>query len=404
MNAPDIPLPSRRNFLRGSLSTATLLGANALEAAEDERVIRIGFVGCGNRGSFVADIVKENPGFKITAAADYFHDRVNTFGETFGVPAERRFTGLEGFHKMIAAGGIDAVAVHSPPYFHVEHAEAAVWAGKHVLVAKPVAIDLPGCDRIVKLAQDGAAAGIVVLADVQCRGDQFFKEALKRVRDGAIGDLCFGECNYEADTIPLQSTEKTSEGRLRNWVRYRELGGDIITEQNIHALDIVSWAYGTPLSATGISGRSARGDKIGDTADHYAVQFRFRTGAVNFASRQFNGWGLPFRCENRFIGTKGALLAAFGGLVMIRGGKENYWAGGTTKDLYRTGTVANLETFRRAIITGKPEGNKNIESAAQTTLLTLIGQMAADQKRTVSFDEFINTAGEVKADLSGLKA
>ena len=126
MNEPHSFLPSCREFLRGSLSAAALIGGDSLYAAEDARTVRIGFVGCGNRGSFVADIVKDNPGLKITAAADYFEDRVAKFGETFGVPQDKRFTGLDGIHKMIANGEIDAVAVHSPPYFHVEHAKAVI--------------------------------------------------------------------------------------------------------------------------------------------------------------------------------------------------------------------------------------------------------------------------------------
>jgi predicted dehydrogenase len=297
------------------------------------------------------------------------------------------------------------VAIHSPPFFHVQQAIDAVAAGKHVLIAKPVAIDVAGCETIRQLAKDAAAKGIVVLADVQCRGDEFFQQGIQRVHDGAIGDLLFGECHYEADLIPLQSPDDTTpEGRLKNWIRHRDLAGDIITEQNIHALDIVSWAFGRPTRISGICGRGGRPDDIGDVSDHYALVFEFAKGAITFASRQYTAWGSPFLCDNRFVGNKAVFTSKFGGRVMIRGNKEAYWPGGESKSLYRSGSVTNVETFRAAIAAGKPEGNRTVDAAVETTLLTLFGEHAAKAGHGVTWDEFIRDAKAVKPDLSGLKA
>lgn len=365
-------------------------------------VFKIGNIGCGGRGTFVSGIIAENPGFKLTAACDYFEDRVKAFGEKFGVASDQQFTGLHGYQKMLEQ--VDAVAIHSPPGFHVQQAVDAVAAGKHVLIAKPVAIDVAGCEAIRQLAKDAAAKGTVVLADVQCRGDAFFQEGMKRIHDGAIGDLQFGECHYEADLIPLQSeADDTPEGRLKNWIRHRDLAGDIITEQNIHALDIVSWAFGRPTRISGICGRGGRPDTVGDVSDHYALLFEFAKGAVSFASRQYSAWGTPFFCDNRFVGTQGAFSSKFGGRVMIRGGKENFWAGGETKNLYRAGSVNNVEAFRAAIAAKDPQGNPTIEGAVETTLLTLFGEHAAKAGRSVTWDEFIANAAKITPNLQGLK-
>lgn len=394
---------TRRQFLTTAASSAALASLGfAQETARNP--IRIGNIGCGGRGTFVCGIIKENAGLQLTAAADYFEDRVNKFGDAFAVPAANRFTGLDGFQKMLASSEVDAVAIHSPPYFHLSQAKAAVAAGKHVLIAKPVAIDVPGCEEIRQLAKDAAAKGIVVLADVQCRGDAFFQQGMKRIHEGSIGDLTFGECHYEADLIPLQSdADNTPEGRLKNWIRHRDLAGDIITEQNIHALDIVSWAFGRPTRVSGICGRGARPDDTGDVSDHFALLFEFKKGAVTFASRQYTAWGSPFLCDNRFVGTKGVFTSRFGGRVMIRGNKEAYWPGGESKDLYRSGSVTNVETFRAAIASGKPEGNPTIEGAVETTLLTLFGEFAAKAGQGVTWDEFIRGSVAVKPDLAGLK-
>lgn len=399
---------NRRSFFHttGLAAFASKLAAQSAtpsQASYNGPVFTIGNIGCGGRGTFVSGILAESPGFKLTAACDYFEDSVKTFGDKFGIAADKQFTGLDGYKKMLEH--VDAVAIHSPPFFHVQQAIDAVAAGKHVLIAKPVAIDVAGCEAIRQLAKDAAAKGIVVLADVQCRGDQWFQQGIQRVHDGAIGDLMFGECHYEADLIPLKSdADQTPEGRLKNWIRHRDLAGDIITEQNIHALDIMSWAFGRPVRVSGKSGRGGRPDNVGDVSDHYALLFEFAKGSVTFASRQFNAWGSPFLCDNRFVGNKGAFLSKFGGRVMIRAGKENYWAGGESKELYRSGSVTNVETFRAAIADKNPNGNPTIEGSVETTLLTLFGEHAGKAGHTVTWDEFIANAKPVKPDLNGLKA
>lgn len=390
---------TRRHLLTlaGSAAFTTLAKAQPAPGPP----IRIGNIGCGSRGTFVSGILKENASLQLVAAADYFADRAGTFGDKFGIAADRRFSGLDGYKKMLEH--VDAVAIHSPPFFHVQQAIDAVAAGKHVLIAKPVAIDVAGCEVIRQLAKDAAAKGIVVYADVQCRGDGIFQEGIQHIHNGRIGTLQFGECHYEADLIPLQSdADSTPEGRLKNWIRHRDLAGDIITEQNIHALDIVSWAFGRPVKVSGISGRGGRPDNIGDVADHYALVFQFVQGAVTFASRQYTAWGSPFLCENRFVGNKGMFLSKFAGRVMIRGNKEAYWAGGETKDLYRSGSVNNVASFCQAIQTKNPAGNPTVEAAVETTLLTLFGEHASKAGRTVTWDEFIRDAVKVNPDLTGL--
>ncbi len=401
---------NRRSFL----NTAGLLALTSQLQAQDSTkeptkpaytgpAFRVGNIGCGGRGKLVTGVFQENPGFKLTAVADYFPDRALAFGKEHGVPEDKCFSGLDGYKRMLEH--VDVIAIHSPPFFHVQQAIDAVAAGKHVLIAKPVAIDVAGCEVIRQLAKDAAAKGIVVIADVQCRGDAFFQEGIKRIHDGQIGDLLFGECGYEAELIPLQSEQDdTPEGRLKNWIRHRDLAADIITEQNIHALDIVSWAFGRPVQVSGLCGRGGRPDNIGDVSDHYALVFQFAKGAVTFSSRQYSAWGSLGRNDNRFMGSKGAFTSKFGGRVMIRGGKDSFWAGGESKDLYRSGTVHNVAGFLDAIVSKNPNGNPTIQSAVESTLLTLFGEHAGKAGRSVTWDEFIRDAKSFTADLSGLKA
>jgi predicted dehydrogenase len=161
----------RRSLLTtaGAAAGLSILPGSFATAQGGGPRIKVGFVGCGGRGGFVADIFKEDGGYEFAACADYFPERANGFGERYGVPADKRFTGLDGCRKLLASG-IDAVAIHTPAYFHPEQCAQAIDAGKHVFVAKPVAVDVPGSLEIGELGRRATAKTLVMLVDFQSRG------------------------------------------------------------------------------------------------------------------------------------------------------------------------------------------------------------------------------------------
>jgi myo-inositol 2-dehydrogenase / D-chiro-inositol 1-dehydrogenase len=397
---------NRRNLLTHAsfAAGAAMFSTSAVRAQESSRKIKMGFVGCGGRGGFVADIFKEDGGYEFAAAADYFEDRVKAFGDKFGVPGDKRFTGLDGFRKMLAAG-IDAVAIHTPAYFHPAQCEEAIAAGKHVFVAKPVAVDVPGSLTVAELGKRASAQKLVMLVDFQSRGNAVFQEALGRVKKGAMGDLTYGECIYEFGTLPAQvADEKSAEDRLKNWVQHKSLSGDICVEQNIHSLDITAWAFGPPVRATGFGSRRVKTGP-GDTSDHYNVLFEYdKGGSVSFMSRQYNAWGAPgLVIKNRHFGTKGALETDFGGLVNLRAEDAKNVFRGKTDGLYKEGSVQQVRIFRENIAGGKFD-NLTVPNAVETNLLCLFARFAAEQKRTVTWDELLKDMRRATPDLSGLKA
>jgi len=151
-NAMGKPAPviTRRRFMAGASATAlsfTILRPEMIRGAEANSKISLGLIGCGGRGKWIADLFEKNGHFKVAAVADYFPDRAEEAGQKFQVEAAHRYTGLSGYRRLLEQK-LDAVAIESPPYFHPEHAEAAVDAGKHVYVAKPIAVDVPGCRSI----------------------------------------------------------------------------------------------------------------------------------------------------------------------------------------------------------------------------------------------------------------
>ncbi len=86
--------------------------------------------------------------------------------------------------------------IESPPYFHPEQAAAAVDAGKHVYLAKPMAVDVPGCMTIAETGKKATARKLVCLIDFQTRANDLYLETLRRVHQGDIGRLVSAVASY----------------------------------------------------------------------------------------------------------------------------------------------------------------------------------------------------------------
>ena len=397
----------RRSFLKaaaGAAGTAGLLivKPGTVRGLEANSKVEVGVIGCGGRGRWIANLFAQNGNYQIVAVHDYFPDRADGAGNEHNVAPERRHTGL-GSYKGLLAGKVDAVAIISPPYFHPEQAAASVEAGKHVYLAKPVAVDAPGCNLIGASGKKATEKKRVFLVDFQTRVDPFYMEALKRVHEGAIGKFAFGEASYHCDRLGAKGEDKTPEGRLRNWVFDKALSGDIITEQNIHALDVMNWILQVPpLRAWGKGGRKVRVD-VGDCWDHFVLVFEYPDDvAVSFSSRQFAGHGSqPDGIRNRMFGDQGVLETAYGGQVLIRG--KNFYRGGSSPGIYQEGAIVNIATFCDSIRNGKVD-NPTVAPSVQSNLITIMGRMAAYTGKVVTWEETVKSTEKLDGRLDGLKA
>ncbi len=393
---------NRRDFMVGAGGAAISLSAinGSLFAAGNDK-IKLGMIGCGGRGNWLGDLFIEHGGYEIVAGADYFEDKADTFGGKFGVAESKRFTGLSGYKKLLELN-LDAVVIVSPPYFHPEHAAAAVDAGKHVYQAKPIAVDVPGCDLIAHSGKKASEKKQCFLVDFQTRADPLFIEAVKRVHQGGIGKIAYGQCSYHGDRLSVKAKPGTIEARLRNWVFDKRLSGDIITEQNIHALDVASWIMNTdPVSGTGTGGRKVR-TNVGDCWDHFAliVQYPDNVG-VTFSSRQFGAHGTPGGIKNVFYGSEGTIETEYGGRVLVRG--KSFYRGGKTSQIYKEGAVRNIVNFYDNISSGKFD-NLTVKPSVQSNKITIMGRTAAYENRTVTWKETVNNKDVINAEIKGLKA
>ncbi len=407
-NQPSGTLDRRAFMARAGAAALgwTILRPGLARGAGAEPKITLGLIGCGGRGSWLAGLFAKHGGYEIAAAADYFPDRAAEFGAKFGIPEARRFSGLSAYKRLLEAG-VDAVAIESPPWFHPGQAAAAVDAGVHVYLAKPAAVDVPGCLKIAAAGRAATRAKRVFLVDFQTRAHPIFLEALKRVRGGALGELVFGEATYHAD-CPFEehydlvrSAPGEAETWLRAWGLDRALSGDIITEQEIHALDVMNWIMGAPpVSAYGSGGLKGR-PKLGTCWDHFVVSYQYPGGVmIQFSGRQFKGHGTPEGINNRMFGSKGVLETQYGGNVMIRG--EHYYRGGATPAIYEEGAVNNIAAFHAGITKGE-YSNPTVEPAVASNLITILGRKAAYENRLVTWQEILEDTETLVPNLKGLK-
>ncbi len=384
----------RRQFLGSAGAGLLLLKPETVFGSQANSAIEVGIVGCGGRGNWIAPFFLEF-GARVVALADPFRDRLEAHQQRKNVDASRVYAGLEAY-KELAASKLDAVVIESPPYFHPAQAEAAVAAGKHVFLAKSVAVDVTGCQRIAA-AGKRAEGKLSFVADFQTRGQPVFQEAARRVHEGQIGTPVMGHVFYHTGRLKRQDKPGMSadEARLRNWTFDIALSGDVIVEQHIHVLDVSNWYMQShPVRACGTGGRKARVD-VGDCWDHFVVTYWYPNDVwVDFSSAQFLK-GFHDMCI-RFYGTAGTVDSHYGAAVRITG--DNPWSGAEKDDTFRQGAQSNVRNFLESIRTGKPLNNA--AQGAESTLTSILGRMAAYKQRPVTWEEMMWSGERFEVKLS----
>jgi predicted dehydrogenase len=386
----------RRDFLKAAAvgAGALIVQPSAVRGSPAGSKVELGLTGCGGRGNWIAELFNQSGLAKIVAVHDYFKSLANAAGERLGVDASRRYWGMDG-HKKMLEGKLDGVVIQSPPYFHPQHAVATIEAGKHAYIAKPIAVDAPGAMSIVEAGRK-AKDKLSVWVDFQTRMNEFYQGAAKHVHDGLIGQPVSGQANYYCGRLGTHAKPGTEMARLRNWAFDIALSGDIIVEQNIHAMDVVNWFLKAhPVKAYGTGGRKARTD-VGDCWDHFVVTYWYPNDVlIDFSSGQFT-YGYD-DIGVRIYGSLGTVDAHYGGNVNIRA-KTGGYRGGQTGSIYKDGAVANIKAFCESIAAGKPINNA--EQSADSTMTCVLGRIAAYENRVVTWDEMIKAAARLDPKLN----
>jgi len=397
---------TRRKFITNTAATAvsfTIIKPSLVRGTKANSRVTVGCIGLGGRGRLIAGMLNKHEGYQIASVADYFQQVAQQIGDHFNIESKLRFSGLSGCKKLIDSK-VDAVFLETPPCFFPEHAAAALNAGCHVYVAKPVAVDVPGSMSIAESGKKATNNKTVFLVDFQTRTDPFFIEAIKHVHKGLIGGLAMLSSFYTDDGFPDPPKTKTIETRLQRliWVNDIDLGGGQLVAAGIHAVDVALWiAAAHPVSATG-SSRTARREPHGDSADVYSVTYRFENGLIlNHRGEHIrNTHG--FQCNCFAFGQDGYVETNYAGKVWVRGNRGGY-RGGEVTNLYNDGISKNLDTFHKSIVNGVYD-NPTVAPSVDSTLATILGREAAQKNTMLTWEQMIKENRKVELNLTGLKA
>jgi predicted dehydrogenase len=397
-NSPQVP---RRAFL-ATAATATafsVLKPSLVFGAEANSLLDIGLVGCGGRGSWIAKLFADSGKYRLVACADYFQDKADAVGEKHGIDRSRRYTGLSGYQRLLD-GRLDAVVIETPPYFHPIHATAAVDAGKHVYLAKPIAVDAPGCQAIAQAGRRATEKKLVFLVDFQTRADANFRKAVRQVHEGAMGPLVMAEAWYPWSGGGRGEPPAKPEDQLRHWYYVLPLSGDFIVEQSIHSLDLATWILNAdPIRARGTGGHKVRPqDSI---YDHFAVTYDFPDELVlSFTCIQ----SIPMvkdEIRARVFGAGGYIDADYYAGVTLRGPETAVVA--KVGDLYTSGTVVNINEFHAAVTSGDCS-NPTVVPSVRSNLTAVLGREAAYRRQELTLAALLKEGRRLEPNLKGLKA
>lgn len=393
--------PSRRDFLLTSLAAVAASGIGRVPGAwaAGSDTLRVGLVGCGGRGTgAAADALAAAPGVKLVAMGDAFRDRLESakselakkpeIAALVDVPPERSFVGLDAYQKVLAAD-IDYVILATPPGFRPEHLKAAVAAGKHIFTEKPVAVDGPGIRTVLAAYEEAKRRKLGVGAGTQRRHGNGYRETMRRIHDGAIGEIVAARCYWNQGGLwnKARQPEWTDlEWQMRNWLYFTWLSGDHIVEQHVHNLDVVNWALkGHPVSAHGMGGRQVRtGPEYGHIFDHFAIDYEYPGGVhVQSLCRQMRG------CEGRvaedLVGTLGTCHTAQDAKRYVISGRNAWTFTDKPNDAYLQEHIDLIASIRA----GEPINE--LRDVAESTLTAILGRMSAYTGKSVTWEQALGS-------------
>lgn len=373
---------SRRDFVKSSAAAAatwTVVKPGSVYGAPANSQIKVGLLGAGRRGSRITGYFAENEGAVVTALADIYDDQISAARERIPAPDAQAYKSA----KAILDSDIDAIYIATPPYLHPEHFELAVESGKHIFMEKPVAVDPAGCRRILAAAEK-VKPGQMVVIDFQQRWGKDYNRAYQMVVDGEIGEIGMVRSAWLGSDLPRRSGHPDSQEKIRNWLFYKERSGDIIVEQNVHNLDVVQWFTGThPVTATGYGARAVRKD-IGNIMDSLAVTYKLPDGRVwSHSGNQISKGGYRDVGEV-FFGTKGVITTSRRGYTVYIEDR-----GPTTVETKYDITLDVVENFLKGVRGEIPTVNAAVY-AAESTLTAIMGRIAIELGREVTWDEVYN--------------
>jgi len=398
---------SRRDFIKKSavVGAAALTSQTSRIFAAGSDTVRVGLIGCGGRGTYdTTNCLSSAQGVQLVAIGDLFKDRMvdslanlkKRLGEKVKVADDKCFVGWDAYKNVIACDDVDLVILTEPPHFRPIHLKAAIEAGKHVFMEKPVAVDPVGVRSVIASSELADKKKLTILAGTQMRRISHLVQGVKSIRDGALGDILAGQCVRIGDGMLTWGSKERQpawsdmEWQLRRWLFLTWLSGDFIVEMHVHNLDVMNWAMDAhPVQCMGMGGRQVRtAPEYGDVYDHFAVEYEYPNGVrVEYMGAQIDG--CSDRSDERLVGTKGSAYMDFGRTV-ISGVKQVEYAWDKSDPCLRQ-HADQIAAIRQGQALN--EGRR----VAESTLTCIMGRISAYTGRALSWDWAMKAS---KLDLS----
>lgn len=366
---------------RALLQSFAIVPAALVRGTAANSAVRVGLIGAGERGTFVSGLMVKNTPARVVAVAEIVDGRGEKTAETIGAGGAKIY---KDYRKLLSSD-VDAVIIATPVFLHAEHFEAAVKAGKHIYIEKPASADVEGCKRVMRVA-DAADRKLHITFGFQRRYAAVYLKAKQLVDSGAIGAIRMAQARFIKNDGPTGPVEKlarpkTDAEKSATWTEWRDLSGDLIVENNVHSIDVLNWFLGgRPVSAIGAGGTTSA--RRGDTRDHNFVAFEYAKGVQG----QLSGMTLAppgYRdVVEQFFGEKG--------MVETSENHWRYWKGRgqeTVEKSPRNIAIDSVADFVKRVEEGRPE-NHGVRGA-ESTLTAILGRMAMDKKREVTWDEMM---------------
>ncbi len=389
---------TRREFAKASaIASFAVMGSKAAGAETNSDTLKVGLLGCGNRGTGAAvNMLEGKNNVQLVAMADVFEDRLESsrrrvknhknpeVKKRYAVEDDMCFVGLDAYKKILATD-IDIIIEGTLPYSRPTHIKAAVDAKKHIFTEKPVASDPYGIAMVMEAAKKHKEMGLSFVAGTQRRHAKDYQETIKKIQDGEIGDVIALRA-YWCGSLPFAHDRKADwtdlEYRIRNWYAYAWVAGDNIVEQHVHNLDVCNWVMGGPPESVFASGGRTwkpETEKYGDIYDHFSCDFEYPNGVHMFSFSRHWSHCATGVFENAF-GSKGKSDCR----DMAKGGINPY-------------VQEHIDLVNS--ITGEGPYYHEGQQVAESTLTAIIGRMSAYTGQRVNFKRALKEKMKITPDV-----
>ncbi|MEW6209688.1 MAG: Gfo/Idh/MocA family oxidoreductase [Acidobacteriota bacterium] len=391
---------SRRDFVKsGGAVVGTTIAAHIARGAHaaGSDAIRIGLVGCGDRGTgAVINAIAAAPGVKLVAMGDVFKDRLEESRKRLSekhpaemeITAERCFVGFDAFEKVLATDA-NYIILATPPAFRPQHIKAAVAAGKNIFTEKPVAVDATGIRAVLAAYEESKTKSLAIAAGTQRRHQKGYIETMRRIHDGLIGEIVAARCYWNQGGLWKKDRQQgwtDLEWQMRNWLYFTWLSGDHIVEQHVHNIDVINWAMNAhPVRAVGMGGRQSRTDSAyGHIYDHFAIDYEYENG-LHLMSMCRQVQGTTGNVSEALVGTKGNSQVNRYSITGQNAWRMDDQEKKNERNPYEQEHVDLIASIRAA----KPINE--LRNVAESTLTAIMGRMSAYTGKMVTWEQALNS-------------